>query len=364
MALLTQTEQELEDKVYSNFINSLRSAKTKDVYDKALKQFMKFSNIESYSSLLLLSKEDAEEKIKQYIIDVRDRELSTSFMHIFLSSMKAFFEMNDYENIRWHKLKRFMGEKTPKHDDRCYNHEEILSMLNVSDLKQKVVILLMCSAGLRVGALPTLLIKHLKKVSGVYKIDVYKGLKGKGQYYTFCSPECVTAIDNYLEFRERCGEKISPVSPLLRKDFDSDFHESARNKVYPVNSHSISMSLFHLLIKIGIRTIDHVNSRNRKDVKLTHGFRKFFETQLVNANIHETIIRKLTGHSDNANLTQLYSKQTEEEMLVSYMKAVDNLTINPENRLRRKVEKLEVEKSKLDTISYELQQIKKAMNLT
>ena len=160
---LTQSQQDREKIIYSNFINSLRSAKTKDVYDKSLKQFMKFSNVESYYSLLLLANQDIEEKIKQYIIDVRDRELSTSFMHIFLTSVKAFFEMNDIENIRWHKLKRFMGEKTPKHDDRCYNHEEILNMLNVSDLKQKVIILLMCSAGLRIGALPTLLIKHLKK---------------------------------------------------------------------------------------------------------------------------------------------------------------------------------------------------------
>lgn len=256
-----------------------------------------------------------------------------------------------------------MGEKTPNHDDRCYNHEEILSLLNVSDLKQKVVILLMCSAGLRVGALPTLLIKHLKKVSGVYKIDVYKGLKGKGQYYTFCSPECVTAIDTYLQYRERCGEKITGDSPLLRKDFDSDFHESARNRVYPVKSHSISMSLFHLLIKIGIRTIDHVNSRNRKEVKLTHGFRKFFETQLVNANIHETIIRKLTGHSDNANLTQLYSKQTEEEMLVSYTKAVDNLTINPENRLLKKVTVLQQRNDSLDRLLDRLDKLEKEIGI-
>ncbi len=357
MVLFTQIEQETEDKIYSNFIDSLKSSKTKDVYDKALKQFMKFSNITSYSSLLQTS--DIEEKIKQYIIDVRNRELSTSFMHIFLSSIKAFFEMNDIENIKWRKLKRFMGEKTPKHDDRCYNHEEILTMLNVSDLKLKVTILLMSSAGLRIGALPTLLIKHLKKVSGVYKIDVYKGLKGKGQYYTFCSFECVTAIDTYLKFRERCGEKITGDSPLLRKDFDSDFHESARNKVFPIKAHSVSMALFHLLVKIGIRTIDHVNSRNRKDVKLTHGFRKFFETQLVNANIHETIIRKLTGHSDNANLTQLYSRQTEEEMLNEYEKAVDNLTINSENRLKRE---LKASQEKQDEISLMKLEHKKEMN--
>ena len=89
-------------------------------------------------------------------------------------------------------------------------------------------------------------------------------------------------------------------------------------------------------------------------------FAEFFETMLVNSNIHETIIRKLTGHSDRSNLTQLYSKQSEEEMQEEYMKAVDNLTINPENRLRLKVEKL----AKLNVstewiaLTFELQQDK------
>ena len=121
MSVITKELDKEEDKqVYSNFIASLRSSRTKDVYDKALKVFMKFHNIESYSLLLHLAKEDIEDKFKQYIMDIRSRELSTSFMTVFLSSIKAFYEINDIENIRWRKLKRFMGEETPKHEDRCY----------------------------------------------------------------------------------------------------------------------------------------------------------------------------------------------------------------------------------------------------
>lgn len=304
-----------EDAIYSNFINSLRSVRTKQVYDMTLKQFMKFHNIGTFSSLLLTR--DIEEKIKAYILDMVSREISTSYMNLSLASLRNFFQMNDIENIKWHKLKRFMGEKTPNHEDRRYTHEEIQTLLNASELRLKVAILLMSSSGLRLGALPTLLIKHLQKMNSthtpVYKISVYKGLKGKGQYYTFCTPECASAIDTYLEFRERCGEKITGDSPLLRKDFDSSFHESARNMVYPVTYNSIRIDVYTCLINTGLRTIDHVNSsRNRKEVKMTHGFRKFYESMLVNTGIHETIIRKLTGHSDTGNLTQLYSKQTEE----------------------------------------------------
>ena len=130
------------------------------------------------------------------------------------------------------------------------------------------------------------------------------------------------AIDSYLKFRERSGEKITGDSPLLRKDFDSLFHETARKNVIPATYASIRMVVFSTLVKSGLRTIDHTNFRNRKEVKMTHGFRKFFETMLVNSNIHETIIRKLTGHSDKSNLTQLYSRQTAGEMLSGYSKAI------------------------------------------
>jgi site-specific recombinase XerD len=107
--------KEQEDKIYSNFVNSLRSPRTKEVYDTTLRLFMKFHNIDSYSALLQL--DDIQEKIKAYIIDMVNRELSTSFMNISLASLKNFFEMNEIENLGWHKLKRFMGEKTPEHED-------------------------------------------------------------------------------------------------------------------------------------------------------------------------------------------------------------------------------------------------------
>jgi len=334
---------------------------------------MKFHDIKDYSTLLKLGisittikngqiqtqTAEIEDKIKSYFVERIKNNISTSDMTGFLASLRKFYEGNDIENIRWRKLSGYMGEVTEKNEDRCYTHEEIHTLLDNSDLKLRVIILLMASAGLRVGALPTLLISHLEKRGSVYKISVYKGLKGKGKYYTFCSPECVTAIDTYLQYRERCGENITKDSPLLRKDFDSSFRES---KVVPAMYDGIRMSVYSLLVKSGIRVVGS-NRRNRNDISMTHGFRKFYETMLVNSNIHETIIRKLTGHSENGNLTQRYARQTEEEMLEEYMKAVNNLTINEENRLRMKVEKLEVEKSQIEALALELEKVKKAVNL-
>ena len=55
------------------------------------------------------------------------------------------------------------------------------------------------------------------------------------------------------------------------------------------------------------------------------------------------------GHK--IGLTSVYYKPTEDEMLAEYMKAVNNLTINEENRLKIKVdllERKEIDYAKLD----------------
>jgi hypothetical protein len=48
-------------------------------------------------------------------------------------------------------------------------------------------------------------------------------------------------------------------------------------------------------------------------------------------------------------------------MLTEFEKAIDALTINPENRLRRKVEKLEVERTEIQALALELEKVKKAI---
>ena len=321
---------------------------------------MAYHNITDYSSLIIT---DREEKIKQYIIHLRSKEASKSQFRILFATLKNFYEMNDVEDIKWRKLRRYVGEEIPEHEDRRYSHEEIYKLVQSANIKLKATILLMSSSGMRIGALPPLKTGHLERRGDIYKISVYKGLKGKGQYYTFCTPECAKAIDDYLEYRERCGEKITPDSPLFRKDFDTEIHEQARNAIRLWVKGSIAQSLRRLLIVNGLVEVDHINPTSHKEVKASHGFRKFFETMLVNSNIHEIIIRKLTGHSDKTNLTQLYSKQNEEEMLAEYSKAIDSLTIDPNNRLKRKLVEAETKVSEMDKLWLSVQNIQKELGL-
>ena len=356
--------QKEEERIYSNFINSLRSPVTKEQYANALKHYMKFHGLVHYSELVSMPSSQIFEYIKSFIISMVERGCSTPNMDSHIYALKNFYDMNDIEDIRWRKLKRFRGEQTEAHESRRYLHEEIQSLLNICDLRMKASTLLMCSGGLRVGALEPLLISHLERKGDLYKVNVYKGLKGRGKYFTFCTPECAKAIDTYLEFRERCGEKIGPDSPLFRKDFDTELLDDARKNVYPWGYDAIKKAYHVRLVKAGLRTVDHVNKVNRKEVKMTHGFRFFFKSQLVLAKVDPDLRELLLGHSPLKDLKLVYTKMSEDEMLDEYMKAVDNLTINPENRLRRKVEVLTIEKSKVDLALSQIEEMKKRIGFT
>jgi hypothetical protein len=130
--------------------------------------------------------------------------------------------------LSWKIVAKTMGKPSAKRD-RGYTHEELKRMLEVSKLREQAALLLMSSAGVRIGAFQWkddrgeelyLQLKHLTKIGkyGLYKILVYEG--SEEEYITFCTPEAAAAIDRYFGFRTSLGEKLTLESPLLRVEFD------------------------------------------------------------------------------------------------------------------------------------------------
>ena len=69
----------------------------------------------------------------------------------------------------------------------------------------------------------------------------------------------------------------------------------------------------------------------------------------------------MLGHS--IGLSNSYYRPHPEELLEEYLKAVDLLTINEENRLKRKVEMLEVRADKIQQLADTLDNMKKRLNI-
>ena len=88
--------------------------------------------------------------------------LSYSTIHSTLASIVHFFEINDV-SINKRKLNKFKGENIAKFKNRSYTHEEINTILSWVDEREKASVLLMASTGMRVGALPNIKLKHLRR---------------------------------------------------------------------------------------------------------------------------------------------------------------------------------------------------------
>lgn len=342
--------------VYFNFINSLDSDATKKSYKFCLLKFLNDSKMD-LASFLNLPPQEISNLVIKYLVE---KKMSRMYKNLILSTLKHACEINDIV-LNWKKIKKFIkSEKTNNETngrDRGYTHQEIQKILDFSDQRIKTAFLILASTGIRIGALSSLRISDLERIDNLYKIQVYSG--DKESYFTFCTLEAAKEIDTYLDFRKRHGEKITGDSYLLVKQFNVNLTiEGSRGK--PFGKLSLPIILEDYIRNCGLREIDHNNPHKRKEVPALHGFRKFFTTQLINSKVNAEIREMLLGHK--IGLASCYYRPTEEEMLQEYEKAIDNLTIDPANRLQRKVEKLEIEKSQMDRIELKLQLLEKQFN--
>lgn len=98
-------------------------------------------------------------------------------------------------------------------------------------------------------------------------------------------------------------------------------------------------------------------SEIRKDVPIAHGMRKFFTNKLIEAGVRAEARWLLEGRVLLRNDPH-YVRQ-DENLLEEYEKGIDNLTIDPANRLRRTIETLKVDKSRMDMLEAKIQKLER-----
>jgi integrase len=362
-----------------NFIQSVKSDTSKREYAAALRRFIihykighweelskpipndsegkeerKKLLIESCERILKLTNKQLNDILIDYVLHMKKQDRSEGYVISEYAAVKGFLSMNDIV-LNWDKIAKYKGEFKKKQKDEAYSHPQIQQLLQVCDIRTRCIILTFCSTGIRVGALPELRLKHLKKVGDLYQFTIYEGYKE--EYITFCTPECANAIENYLQYRKRSGEEWNEESPFIRQQFDpKDILQVKDPK--SVSTSTIRNVLWNLLNKSGIREINHEYTKTqRKKIPEIHGFRKFFTSQLVNSNVNDVKRYLLEGHALKANDNSYV--RVKDQLYDEYLKAIDNLTINEENRLKKKVEILTVEKAKVDLLEEDLAELKK-----
>lgn len=339
------TVLDIESRAYFNFVNSLKSENTRKEYERKLNKFLRFYEFTA-ESLLLQHPKDLEIKIIDYLVYLgRDRHCSFSHNNIVVCAIRKFCQTNDI-TLNWEKICQYKGDEDAESESadegRGYTSDEISKILAISNYRMKAIVLILASTGMRVGALIPLCIENMEKISefSLYQITVYKKNR-RSKYVTYCSPEAASAIDDYLSYRKRNGEKLEPSSPLIRKDFDPSDLTAIRKKAETISYDTLRNDIYNLTIKAGIRTVDHnLYPKNKhKDVPLTNGFRRFCNTIMNQCEVNWVVKEKLIGHHP-PSLESHYFRPSRDYILSEYLKAVASLTISEEHRLKLKVHEL------------------------
>ena len=186
------------------FIDAISSPQTKVKYDFDLKSYLKYLQVTDASKLITpdlidspIKTRHVEDQIIQYIKYMINLKLSSSTINNRLAAVLLFYTIARV-NINRKYINKF---KPPKRKVRKGNilphtHEQILTLINTASVRDKVVILLMASTGMRIGSLCDLTVGSLHPITipnygndkHIYKIVVYEG--EEEQYYTFWTFEC------------------------------------------------------------------------------------------------------------------------------------------------------------------------------
>jgi integrase len=154
LSFLSQKEE--ESRIYE-VTEGLRSDHTKKAYANTFNHLLDVTIKYRDFRFLLDTKHSAlGPRIIDHITQLKDVEgLSYRSTMVHLSAIFRFFEINDYDDLKRRKIKRFLAEDESDFysKDRPYSVTEIEKILDKCDVRDRVGVLNMLSTGMRIGGL-------------------------------------------------------------------------------------------------------------------------------------------------------------------------------------------------------------------
>ena len=234
------------------------------------------------------------------------------------------------------EFRRVVGPVKPLLKKDLMVKEEIVRVLSVAPLRERAIIALMASSGLRVSAALGLTLSCLKDnifddSLPCYMIEVPEELSKEGQpYITFCSWEAAEYIREYLRERERAGEKLKPDSPLFLSREGGALSRSRFENVWRELCREAGIDMRPVKIKGRFKAGSGkvLKARGYRYNVRPHSLRKFFRTTLAVSGVDRLVAEALMGHSlTQFGIESIYNHAVAnlEYLRSEYLKAVNNL---------------------------------------
>jgi len=189
--------------------------------------------------------------------------------------------------------------KRTVYSDRAPTPEELQHIIDIADLREKVIISMLALAGFRIGTLDKLQYRHIKRDLEKLTIPIHVHVEApitKGKYHdydTFLAQEAADCLRAYLELRRQGSptgrlppENIHEESPLIRDKLD--------RQPKPVSPGRLHQIIHDLYVKAGL--IPKKALGRRYELR-AHSLRKFFRTQLAALGVDRDYIEYMMGHT-------------------------------------------------------------------
>ena len=283
----------MNEKIIEEFIDYLRfERKYSENTISSYKRDLNKMNIYIKKEFTKLNKKD----IQNYIQKL-SKEENTSSVSRCISTLKSFYkflEINKYTNSN--PLTTITNPKTQKKLPKVLSEEEIDKLLDINlntnfDYRNKAMLELMYSSGLRVSELVNLKVNDIDLVNSSVRIFG----KGSKERIIPLNDYATVALKNYILY------------------YRTSLFKHGENNYLFLNNHGNKMTrqgFFKILSKIA-------KEKNIKTELSPHTLRHSFATHLLKHGADLRSIQELLGHSD-ISTTQIYTHITEERLQKNY----------------------------------------------
>jgi len=265
--------------------------------------------------------------LEDCLAELQDQGRSPGRIHAYAKHVRTFYRVNKIEIPRPELPRPIVVSR-----DRAPNPDELSRLLDVADLREKVILSTLALGGFREGTLVRLRYSHVREdlEKGIVPLHIHVEAaitKGKyDDYDTFLGAEAVQYLRLYLDARRQGNlhpeiptEEIFDDSPLIR----DEVHTVPR----PIGEKQLYKLIHSLYFKAGLLRKNHNGGYDLR----VHSLRKFFKTQLMALGVQPDYIDYMMGHTVDT-YHDLQSKGVE---FLRNLYASAGLSIRPRSQLTK-----------------------------
>ena len=231
--------------------------------------------------------------LEDYVCELQDAGLAPSRICNYVKSIRALYRVNGIDI----KLPQPLSRRAVWHD-RAPKPDELQHVIDIADLRERVIVSMLALGGFREGTLVRLKYRHVREEleKGTVPLHIHiEAAITKGKYHdydTFIGKEAVAYLRQYLKTRQ-LGSPDGKISPEDLTDESPLIRDQLYRKPKAIGEKQIYKLVHNLYFKAGLLKKGYGRSYSLK----VHSIRKYFKTQLLALGVQSDYVDYMMGHT-------------------------------------------------------------------